>query len=80
MQHAFDANVLHPRFSAEYLTFDIEAWRRGADNFVLLGSFGFGGRGERQRIAILLVPADLRMELTTADQVGIEILRAGLPA
>ena len=78
MEHAVDANVLHPRLGAEHLAFDVEARRRGADELVLIGCFGLGRRGQRQRIAILVVPADLRMEIAAADHLGIADLLGGI--
>ena len=76
MQHAVDADVRDPGAGAEHLALDVQARRRGADDFVLLVALGLGGCGQRQRVAILVVPADLRMEIAAADHLGIaDLLR-----
>ncbi len=71
MDHARDFHVGDERLLAEHLGRDVGALDRLADNSVVLWIFRLRLAGRVERVADLLVPVELDVEVPPADQLGV---------
>ena len=71
MHHARNLHVGDERLLAEHLGCDVGAFDRLADDLVVLRVLRLGLAGGVERIADLLVPFELDVEIAPADQLGV---------